>query len=556
MSIAVFGIISVSLLLLGYLFYSKYVSYKFELDDTKVTPANQINDGTDYVPTNPFYLLGQHFSAIAAAGPIIGPILACLNFGWLPSILWIILGAIFIGAVHDFGALISSVRHKGCSIVEIVKINLGKNAYVVFMIFIWISLIYVITAFTDVTTQTFLGVVKEFEGGVKFNPGGAVAAASIMYLALAIIFGIIHKIFKPSLWLTTIIFVPIVLIIVWYGTKVSNVFIFNLKTWYIFILSYCFIASLLPVWLLLQPRGYLGGFVLYITLLTGIIGVFFGNFTIKQDIVKSGIGVKIDENLFPFLFVTIACGACSGFHGLVCSGTTSKQIDKESHTRPIGYGGMLLEGLVAIVAISTVMIVSSNEIKGQPAGKIYGHGIAHFLTTIIGNDNFIFAATFGTLAFSTFVFDTIDVATRLGRYILQEIFKSRSFISAVFATSITVCIPLLLLLVSTKDSWKSYWVLFGTSNQLLAALTLLTISVWLKKSGKSNWYTFSPFLFMLTITLSSLALHIKQGLSIIMIKGFILSPQIINGMLSFVLVVIAVILIVNAIRNLRVTKSF
>ncbi|MFN7182509.1 MAG: carbon starvation CstA family protein, partial [Planctomycetota bacterium] len=257
-----------------------------------------------------------------------------------------------------------------------------------------------------------------------------------------------------------------------------------------------------------------------------------------------------------FLFVTVACGACSGFHGLVCSGTTSKQIDKESHTRQIGYGAMLLESFVAIIALATIMIVSSNQIKGESAGKIYGNGLAHFVTTIIGKDNFIFAYTFGAMAFSTFVFDTIDVATRLGRYILQELFNSRSFISAVIATILTVAMPLLFLLVSNKDSWKAYWLLFGTSNQLLAALTLLVVSVWLKKCGKTNWYTLLPFIFMVIVTVSSLVLHIKQGIKIIISDGFMISVPIINSMISCILIVIVMILIVDAIRSLKVTKSF
>ncbi|MFN7181241.1 MAG: carbon starvation protein A [Planctomycetota bacterium] len=556
MSISVLGGISLIFLVSGYIFYSKFIARKIGVDDTKITPAHQLRDDRDFIPTRPFYLLGQHFSAIAAAGPIVGPILACINFGWLPVILWIILGAIFIGAVHDFSALISSVRHKGSSIVEIVRINISKRAHIAFMIFIWISLIYVLTAFTDVTAQTFFGTLEELSESGEFNPHGAVAAASLMYLMLAIIMGLVVKTINPPLWLTTCVFVPLVLIIVWIGTKISNIFLLPLKTWYLFILLYCFIASLLPVWLLLQPRGYLGGFVLYLALLIGILGLFFGGFPIKQEAIKSYPGIKLGENLFPFLFVTVACGACSGFHGLVCSGTTSKQIDKESHTRPVGYGAMLLEGFVAIIALSTVLIVSSSQIKGHPAGKIYGDGLAHFLTTIIGKENFVFAATFGAMAFSTFVFDTVDVATRLGRYILQELFNSRNFLSAIIATLITVSIPLGLLLISTKDAWKTYWLLFGTSNQLLAGLTLFVISVWLKKSGKNSWFTLLPSLFMLIVTIFSLVLHITEGIKTVASHGFIISPSVVNGIISCILITIVLILITDGISKLKVVKSF
>ncbi len=551
MPLALLGLIFISCLLLGYNIYSRYLAKQYKLDDNNITPANEINDRIDFVPTKPFYLLGQHFSAIAAAGPIVGPILACMNFGWFPCILWIILGAIFIGAVHDFSSLVASIRHKALSIVEIVRINIGKRSHIAFMIFIWISLLYVIVAFTDVTAQTFLGKVEELEGNFKFNPGGAVAAASIMYLAIAFVMGTVQKITKPPLWILTVIFIPAILIAVWLGTKISTIFILELKSWYILILLYCFIASLLPVWLLLQPRGYLGGFVLYMAIFIGIIGIFFGGFSVKQEFFKRWTGIKLDENLFPFLFVTIACGACSGFHGLVCSGTTSKQVDKESHCKQIGYGGMLLESFVALIALSTILIISSEQAKGIAPGKLYGDGIANFLTILIGKENFIFAATFGAMAFSTFVFDTIDVATRLGRYILQELFNSKSIRTAIIATALTCGIPLILLLISQTGMWKSFWILFGTSNQLLAGLTLLTISVWLKKSGKKYWFTLLPCLFIMLITISSLILHIKISITTLRLNNYTSSPHLINSFISCALILIVIILTYDAIKSIK-----
>jgi carbon starvation protein len=550
MSIAIICLASISFLLVGYFFYSRIVAHTFGVNDNNLTPACKINDGMDYVPTKPFYLLGQHFSAIAAAGPIVGPILACLNFGWLPVVLWIVLGAIFIGAVHDFSALFSSIRHNASTIAEITRFNLGKKAYILFLLFIWISLIYVITAFTDVTANTFLGKVEELEGTkVAFNAGGAVAFASSMYLLLAIVMGIVQKTLNPPLWLSTPIFVPMILFVVWLGTKFSTLLLLDIKVWYVLILIYCFIASILPVWLLLQPRGYLGGFVLYLAFFVGIIGIFFGGYTVKQDYFKFTGSYKLGEFIFPFLFVTVACGACSGFHGLVCSGTTSKQLAKESHARPIGYGGMLLESLVAIIALATVMIFSSSEIKGQSAGRIYGNGLAHYLTILIGKENLVFAVTFGAMAFSTFVFDTIDVATRLGRYILQELFGYKNFFTAIVSTALTVIIPLIFLLIGSGDSWKLYWLLFGTANQLMGGLTLLVVSVWLYKTGKKMWFTLLPSFFLLCITIFSLLLHIYNGFKLIKKTGLTLSADMVNAFIAFILIVIVMNLLKESIKN-------
>src|SRR5688572_23222507 len=345
----------------GYFLYGRLIARQYRLDDTRRCPSEEFSDGNDFVPAKPFYLLGQHFSAIAAAGPIVGPIAACMAFGWLPCVLWIGLGVIFIGAVHDFSALVASVRHTAQSVAGIVRENLGKRAWLAILAFIWIALVYVIVAFADVTAGTFAGKVEELQGKtVQFSKGGAVAFASTAYLLLAIVMGLVQKKLNPPLWLITVIFVPLTLIVVWLGTKASTLFVFPHGTWVAAIMGYCFVASLLPVWLLLQPRGYLGGFVLYIALAVGVIGLFFGGFTIQQPAFKGwGAGKTPDDQLFPFLFVTIACGACSGFHGLVCSGTTSKQISKESDCRPVGYGAMLLEAFVALIALGTILIVAN-----------------------------------------------------------------------------------------------------------------------------------------------------------------------------------------------------
>lgn len=564
--LALLALTVIAVLTAGYLFYGRLVAKNYALDDEQTTPAVRVNDGEDYVPTKPFYLLGQHFSAIAAAGPIAGPILAAQMFGWLPCVLWIALGVVFIGAVHDFSALIASVRHEGESVAEIVRRNIGRRAWLLIMSFIWLALIYVIVAFTDITASTFVGKTEEFEGGsFRFNPGGAVAAASVMYLGLSIVMGLVEKKWKPSLWVSTVIFVPATLVVVWLGTKVSTALVLPVenpqKAWGLLILLYCLIASLLPVWALLQPRGYLGGFVLYIALAVGVIGIFFGNlrypgeFDIALPAFKSLDAGGPFGMMFPFLFVTIACGACSGFHGLVCSGTTSKQISKESHTRPVGYGAMLLEAFVALIALATVIIVAQG-VKLPGPGKVYGDGIGKFLTVIIGKDHFIFAATFGAMAFSTFVFDTLDVSTRLGRYIIQELFSWKTRAAGFAAAALTLLPPAIFIAIArapgpgVRPAYMDFWTLFGTSNQLLAALTLLAITVWLRREKRRVWYTAAPMVFIMIITLWALVLQIRQAFTSLGSGGFSLSSTTLNGLVGLALIALAIALMIEAAKVL------
>src|SRR5215212_3787387 len=380
MQLALIAVVFLALIALAYWWYGSWIARQMRLDPSASTPAHDKNDGVDFVPTKPFYLFGQHFSAIAAAGPIAGPIIACQAFGWLPCLLWIGLGVVLIGAVHDFMALAASVRHGARSIADITREHLGPRAGIAMMAFIWLALVYVIVAFADITASSFVTGTEELAtAGATFHAGGAVAAASIFYLALAVIMGLLQRYLNPPLWLVTIIFVPATLVVVWLGTKVSTYFILDAKWWAMLILAYCCVASMVPVWSLLQPRGYLGGFVLYFALALGVIGIFFGGYEIKQAAFKTWNSGKATGMLFPFLFVTIACGACSGFHGLVCSGTTSKQIDKETDCHPIGYGAMLLEAFVALIALATIMIVAPAATAKLPPGAIYAQGMGKFM---------------------------------------------------------------------------------------------------------------------------------------------------------------------------------
>lgn len=546
MELPVIAAVFITWLVFGYFAYGRWVSKQFTLDDSRETPANRVNDGSDFVPTRPFYLFGQHFSAIAAAGPIAGPIIACQAFGWLPSLIWIALGVVLIGAVHDFSSLASSVRHGAQSIAEITREKLGGKAGTAMMLFIWIALVYVIVAFTDITAGTFVSGNEELEGSA-FNAGGAVAFAAITYLGLSLVLGLVERYIKPPLWLSTVIFVPAAFALSYLGTKFSNLFILEHHEWAILILVYCIVASMLPVWLLLQPRGYLGGFILYSAIAVGVIGIFFGGYEIQQPTFKSWDIGGMTGMLFPFLFVTIACGACSGFHGLVCSGTTSKQLDKETHAHPVGYGAMLAEGFVAFIALVTIMIIGSEAAAGKPAGKIYGTGIGEFLTILIGKENLPFAITFGAMAFSTFVFDTLDVSLRLGRYIVQELFGLKGKIGALFGTFVTVAVPFFIAYYAPKGSWNEFWTLFGASNQLLAALTLLSITVWLYQAKKRIAFTLLPMLFVLVVTLTALGSLVYGNFK----ASTGLDFRLVNGIASLALIVLAVYLVVTAIIQVR-----
>ena len=553
---ALIALAAIALLIAGYALYGRWIARQLRLDDSRVTPAVAASDGVDFVPTPRFYLMGQHFSAIAAAGPIAGPILACVAFGWLPCLLWIVVGVVLIGAVHDLTVLVASVRHRAASVAELLRDHVGRPAWLAMIAFIWLALIYVLVAFADITANTFVGKTEELAGLGSFNPGGAVAAASVTYLLLAVVMGVVQKKLGPPLWLLTAIFVPATLLAIWLGTRVSGVLVMGPRGWSMAILGYCFVASLLPVWLLLQPRGYLGGFVLAMALGVGAAGIFLGDLPVAQPAFKTWNAPGPTGALWPFLFVTIACGACSGFHGLVCSGTTSKQIRHESDCRPVGYGAMLLEGFVAVISLATVMFVAPSEIAGRGPGKLYGDGLGRFMTVLIGEQHLTFARTFGAMAFSTFVFDTLDVATRLGRYLVQELVSLRGWTARVAATAATVALPVLILATARMEPgspppYMQFWVLFGTANQLLAALTLMAVAVWLRSEGRKTWFVTLPMLFVMTVTVWSLLRQIQAALLAVSVRGPGLDPVTLNGLVAVLLLALASALGVMGFRAAR-----
>ncbi|MBP6876107.1 MAG: carbon starvation protein A [Candidatus Eisenbacteria bacterium] len=550
---------SMAILGVGYFTYGRFLSRRLELDDARVTPAVEVNDGVDYVPAKAQLLLGQHFSAIAAAGPIVGPILAGVWFGWVPAILWILLGSIFVGGVHDFASLVASVRHRASSIGEVVRAHMSPTSHVLFLIFVWFALVYVIIAFTDITAQTFKTVAADSA------PGPGVAAGSILYLALGIFMGLLLRFTRLNLGLVTAIFLPLVLFSIWAGTQlppslVASFLAMPVKSWEALLLAYCFIASLLPMWMLLQPRGYLGGWFLYLTMAVALIGAIFGGFDIRYPAFNMD-GLKSLENgrlLFPIVFITIACGACSGFHGIVSSGTTSKQISRESDTRVIGYGAMLLEGLVAVLALATVMALPKGDaaLKGEP-NFIFAQGIAGYLARM--GISYHLALSFALLAFSTFVYDTLDVCTRLARYILQELLNWKSLLGGAVATFVTLLAPLAFLMATKEKGYLVAWPIFGTSNQLLASLTLLAISVWLLKTGRRAMYALIPMAFMLIVTLMALVLQIFPFLKLLpawLAGNAVKADVVVSGICGIILLVLSVWLVIEAARVLARAGAF
>ncbi len=513
MSIIVIVLAAVAIFFIAYRTYGTFLAKKvYDLDNSRTPAAVELDDGLDFVPTEPKFLLGQHFSAIAAAGPITGPIIAGIAYGWVPAVIWIVLGSIFIGGVHDMGSLVASIRNKGRSITDTVHSNISKSAWILFNLFIFVTLVMIVVAFTDITTSSFVNTIDIGNG--ELVGGGAIATSSILYLALPIIMGLLLRFTKLPLSWATVIFLPLVGVAIWAGKYIP----FDLQTilglgtaleaqkiWNVIIMVYCLIAAILPVWMLLQPRGHLGGYFLYAAVIVAAIGVLFGGFKVNYPAFTKPMGDGFWFPMFPMLFITIACGAISGFHSLVGSGTTSKQIKRETDTKVIGYGAMLMEGVVAMIALSTVMILTKDsELLTKSPNFIYASGIGSFMQ-LIGVSP-AFGISFGLMAFTTFVYDTLDICTRLGRYIIQELTGWKGWFGRIFATVITGGSPMFLILITLKDAagnpvpaWKVFWQTFGASNQLLAALALVGLTVWLLNTSKNQkaWLvTFIPAVIM------------------------------------------------------------
>jgi carbon starvation protein len=532
MALLAFLFVSFLILATAYRFVGQWLHRLFALSSDKTTPAYQMRDGLDYEPARTSYLLPQHFSAIAAAGPIVGPILAATYFGWLPTWIWIIFGAILVGGIHDFVTLVGSVRHRARSIAEIVRQYMNPRAYLLFLLFVWFALIYVIIAFTDITAATF--VTAGSTPGAD-APGPAVATSSLLYLGLALLMGAALRFTGIGPLKAKLIFLPLVFVAIIAGQYAPAVLpavggLTPQVLWGLLLLAYCFFAAMAPLWLLLQPRGELGGYFLYFIIIVMLLGVIVNAFTGTHSIqLPSFTGWEVTAasgkvmSLFPILFITVACGACSGFHSIIASGTTSKQLECEADARPIGYGSMLLEAFFACITLVTVMVIADPS-KMTP-NAVYATGVADFARGIVGvfspmsdrATDFLYPLLlqFALLCYATFIFDTLDACTRLARFVLMEALGWTTPRQVVIATAITLVLPVIVMLNGTvtingvpQPLWRVFWEIFGSSNQLLAALTLLALTVWLARTGQAWWLTLPPTILMLTMTIWSLVLSI------------------------------------------------
>lgn len=506
--------------LVGYFLYAKMIERKLGVDPSIPTPAHTKKDGVDFIPAHPTVLFGHHFAAIAGAGPIVGPVLAA-EFGWGSVALWIILGCIFIGAAHDMISLFLSIRHGGESIGTVIGTILGKPGKILFLLFSWSALVLVVSEFTRQIAGTFVD-----------DP--AIATASLLFIAEAILFGLCVNKWKMSVLWSSLIFVPVMFAFVWVG----NVYPLDLvklcgwstetvrMVWTIVLLVYCFFAATCPVWILLQPRDYLNAYLLYAMMALGFLGVFIAHPTLQLDAFTGlvGEGRFGPQLLFPLLFVTVACGACSGFHALVASGTSAKQLDSEKGVRPVAYGGMLLEGVLAIIALIGVAgaFASQQEyveaIKAKEPVQMFASTVAAMcvkLFSAIGLEQELgkrIAESFMLLSVSAFLMTSVDAGTRLARFSWQELIGKPTEESGVpkkvaynmyFGTFLVVALAAALLLGASNTA-KQLWTIFASANQLLAALTLLSATLWFVKNKKPAWITGFPMVFMLGV--SSLAL--------------------------------------------------
>ncbi|MDH7603942.1 MAG: carbon starvation protein A [Melioribacter sp.] len=518
----------------AYNIYGGYIAKKLNISNSNSTPSHSMYDGVDYCPAKSQVLLGHHFASIAGAGPIVGPIIAA-SFGWIPVYLWILLGATLIGGVHDYTSIVASIRHKGKSIGQIIENYIGISGKKLFLIFTWSTLILVIAVFTIIVADTFTHIPSS-------------GTSSTLFIFLAILFGLSVYRFKAPLWVSSTVGIIFLALAIYLG------YIFPLQldrnTWIIILLVYIFLASVTPVWILLQPRDYLNSFFLYGLMIAGVIGLFF---TMPEVHLSPITNFTVDKvgYLFPALFVTVACGAISGFHSIVGSGTTAKQLDKETDAKIIGYGGMLIEGLLAVLSLLSVASLDQQHflelLNTKGAVAAFSTGIAIFIHNIpLLNIPTDAATSFAALAVSAFALTSLDTATRLARYSFQEFFETKDskehsiFVkNRYIATAITVLFGAALTLSGQS---MSIWPVFGSANQLLAAIALLAVTVWVANLNLDMKFTLIPMLFMFSVTLTSLLMLFYTN---ILLKNYVLSFA------SLLLFILAVTLAVQAYQVLR-----
>ncbi len=571
MNAAVLLIISIAILVVGYIFYGGWLSKKWGVDPNKVTPAHTMEDGVDYVPAKAPVLMGHHFSSIAGAGPINGPIQAAV-FGWVPVALWVLIGGIFFGGVHDFGALFASVRNKGKSIGTVIEDSIGLKAKRLFLIFAYLTLLLVVAAFASIVANTFKATFLP-NGAVDIAASSANASTamiSIFFIVLAIFFGFFVYRRNAPLGVATIIGVALIAVAMIVGLKWHPLYL-SYETWMIICGIYILVASVTPVWILLQPRDYLSSFLLYGMMILAVVGIIgchpsidtmpaFTGF--KDTLAPTGSSIGY---LFPALFVTIACGAISGFHSLVGSGTTAKQLNREQDAQPIAYGGMLIESALAIISLCAVAYIWKDYADGTTVvpTAVFAGGLSAMLGELFGAGAQSVTYSLLILAVSAFCLTSLDTATRLARYMFQEFWMKpgesikdmtgarKVLTNPYVSTAITVVIGIAL----GMTGYAKIWALFGAANQLLAALGLLAVAAWLGKIGRSNKMFLFPMAFMLIVTLTSLVFTIITQVGLIT-SGTDVTWGIVRGVIAVLLIILAIDLVVEGVKALsKQTKA-
>lgn len=500
-------LIAIVVLGAGYLLYGRWLANKWGLDPKAKTPAYTHEDGQDYVPSSKLTVFAHQFSSIAGAGPVTGPILASV-FGWVPVLLWLLIGGLFFGAVQDFGALYASVKNEGKSMGMIIEKYIGRTGRKLFMLFCWLFTLLVMAAFTDMVAGTFVG--KGVEGMTKATSYANSAAASIsmLFIVVAIIFGLIQKkVGKMKEWVRAVVAIALLVVMFIIGMKLPMYA--TKSTWIYIVMAYLFLASVMPMWLLMEPRDYMTTFMLLGMIIGAVVGVIAEHPTMKLNAFS---GFNVDGSyLFPTLFVTIACGAVSGFHSLVSSGTSSKTISNEKDMPMVGYGAMVVESLLGVIALVVVGAVAVNGTKpeGTPF-SIFSTGVAGFFEKF--GIPVQVATVFMTMCVSALALTSLDSVARIGRMSFQELFYGdttdtskmpgwqKVLTNKYFATIITLFFGYLL----TLGGYNNIWPLFGSANQLLAALVLIALAVFLKTTGRTGWTLYIPMFVMLAVTFTAL----------------------------------------------------
>lgn len=508
MNTLVIVLIAAVCLLAGYVFYGRWLAKKWGIDPKAKTPAYTHEDGEDYVPTDGWTVFAHQFSSIAGAGPVTGAIQAAA-FGWLPVLLWILLGGIFFGAVTDFGALYASVKNEGKSMGMLIEQYIGKTGRKLFLLFCWLFTLIVTAAFADMVSGTFNGFVTDAATGeiTKSTVNGAAGSISIMFIAFAVVFGLIQKKMKFTGWKEVVL--GLVCMVACFVLGISFPIVATRETWNYVTFAYIFFAAILPMWLLMQPRDFMTTFMFIFMIAAAAIGLLVAHPTMNLPVYTGFHNEKLGD-MFPILFVTVACGAVSGFHSLVSSGTSSKTISNEKDMLKVGYGAMILESLLAVLALCVAGAAASADgtaATGTPF-QIFSAGVAGFLE-MFGIPVHI-AQCIMTMCVSALALSTLDSVARIGRMSFQELFSvddmehaegwRKLFCNKYFATVITLVFGYIL----TKVGYTNIWPLFGSANQLLSALVLITLCVFLKVTGRTNKTLFPPLIIMLCVTFTAL----------------------------------------------------